>query len=74
MNRTPVKSSAIESVGYEDGIVEVCYRGGRVYRMEGVSQEQFDALLQADSLGRAINSLKAECASCTRVEDEEDES
>lgn len=72
MNRVPVHSSAVVSIGYEHGIVEVEFSGGRVYHLDGVSQEQFDALLQADSIGRAINSLKAECASCTRVEEEEE--
>ena len=70
MNRQPVKSAAVLSVGYEDGVLEVEYPSG-VYRMEGVSQDQYDALLTADSIGRAVNSLKATCASCTRVEQEE---
>ena len=73
MNHTPVKSSAVLSVGYEEGILEVKYRGGRIYQMEGISQDQYDALLTADSIGRAVNSLKASCASCTRVEDHDGE-
>ena len=72
MNRTPVKSSAVVSVGYENGILEVEYPGGRIYQMEGVSQDQYDALLAADSIGRAVNSLKATCAACTRVEQDEE--
>ena len=71
MNRIPVKSSAVRSVGYADGVLEVEYASG-IYRIDGVSQDQYDALLQADSIGRAINSLKAECA-CTKVEPEEEE-
>ena len=71
MNRTPVKSSAVVSVGYENGVLEVEYAGGRVYQMEGVSPDQYDALLTADSLGRELNALKATCAACVRVEDEE---
>ena len=73
MNLTPVKSSAVEAVGYEDGVMEVVYRGGRRYRMEGVSQDQYDALLTADSIGRALNSLKATCAACARVDDEDEQ-
>ena len=72
MTRTPVKSSAVLSVGYDNGILEVEYPGGRIYQMDGISQDQYDALLMADSIGRAVNSLKATCASCTRVETEED--
>ena len=72
MTRTPVKSSAVLSVGYDNGTLEVEYAGGRVYQLAGISQDQYDALLTADSIGRAVNSLKAFCASCTRVEDHDD--
>ena len=72
MNRTPVKSSAVLSMGYEDGILEIEYPGGRVYRLEGVSPDQYDAVLQADSIGRAVNALKGSCE-CHRVEPEKAE-
>lgn len=73
MNLTPVKSSAIDAIGYEAGSMEVLYKGGRRYRYEGVSQDQYDALLTAESIGRALNSVKATCAACVRVDDEDDE-
>ena len=66
MNRVPVQSSAVVSLGYADGILEVEYPGQRVYRME-VTPEQYDGLMAAESIGRALNALKAECV-CTKVE------
>ena len=70
MNRTPVKSSAIASIGHENGILEVEYRGGRLYRLDGITAEEFDALLASESIGRALNAIKAG-ASFTKVEPEE---
>ena len=71
MNHIPVTSAAVDSVAYKDGTLEVLYKGGQRYRYEGVSQDQYDALLTADSIGRALNSLKATCAACARVDDED---
>jgi hypothetical protein len=60
MTRTPVQSSAIVSIGYEGGVLEVEYPGGRVYQHAGVPQEKYDELMAAESKGRAINALRAE--------------
>ena len=70
MTRLPVVSSAVKSVGFEDGILEVEFSSG-VYRMEGISQEQFDDLLAAKSIGAAVNALKSQCTACVKVEEDE---
>lgn len=67
MNRTPVKSSAIRSLGYEDGMLHVEFPSG-VWSME-VTPEEYAAVLASDSIGRAVNALKAD-RDCTRVQDE----
>lgn len=52
--RSPVASSAIESVGYdeEDAILEVEFRHGGVYEYFDVPEEVYRDLLTADSRGR----------------------
>jgi hypothetical protein len=55
MHRVPVESSSIESVGYEDEILEVHFNNGGVYRYFGVPPEVCLELLKADSKGRFFN-------------------
>lgn len=57
MNRTPVSSSAIASIGYspEDEILEVEFNSGRVYQYLGVSDAEYQNLLAAGSIGRWFN-------------------
>lgn len=57
MERTPVSSSDIRSIGYEPEIstLEVEFNTGSVYQYHGVSQEVFDSLMQADSKGIYFN-------------------
>ena len=71
MTRQPVRSSAARSIGYADGIVEIEYPSG-IYRVEGVSPDEYAAVLEADSIGRALNALKADHP-CTKVEPEKDD-
>ena len=72
MNMIPVKSSAASAVGHEGETLTVQYSSGGVYKLEGVTVEQFNELLAAESFGRALNTLKASCAACVRVDDEDD--
>lgn len=53
MNRAPVKSSNIKSVGYDPArrLLEVEFSSGGVYQYEDVSKEEFNALMHADSIG-----------------------
>jgi hypothetical protein len=57
MNRQPVQSTAVVSVGYdpEDQILEVEFTSGMVYQYSGVSASVFDELLGAASFGSYFN-------------------
>lgn len=54
MERTPVESSQLKSIGYdlEGGILEVEFKGGGVYRYSGVSPITHLELIQAGSVGK----------------------
>lgn len=53
MERTPVSSSSIRSLGFdpETGVCEVEYQNGVVYQASGMTAEQFQAILAAESVG-----------------------
>ncbi len=53
MDRTPVVSTAIESVGYdpESETLEIEFTSGGVYRYEGVPSEVFEEFMNSDSFG-----------------------
>lgn len=53
MERVPVSSTNIRSVGYdaESLILEVEFNGGAVYQYQGVPQAEFDGLMAAASKG-----------------------
>lgn len=57
MERRPVESSCIASVGYdpESFELELEYRNGRIYRYEQVPPAAFRLLLQAPSIGEYVN-------------------
>ncbi|MFW5895214.1 MAG: KTSC domain-containing protein [archaeon] len=57
MERQKVKSSNIESIGYEekDMILEIEFKSGGVYRYFNVSSGVYDTLMNADSHGRAFH-------------------
>ncbi len=63
MDRTPVTSSNIKSIGYEGGVLEVEFLGkkadapGAVYRYEGVPIDVHADLMSAPSIGRAFGLL-----------------
>jgi hypothetical protein len=53
MNRQPVKSSNILSIGHEDGAMEIEFSNGRVYRYSGPRvTEHYNNLLAAESVGK----------------------
>ena len=56
MKRTPVSSSTIVSIGFSDGVLEVEFSSGAVYRYQDVPKELFDRLVQAESIGRFFGS------------------
>jgi hypothetical protein len=56
VDRLPVSSSNLASVGYDEvgQVLEVEFRHGGVYQYTGVSKSVFDELMAADSLGRYL--------------------
>ena len=51
MIMTPVTSSQIAEVGYENGTLAVKFKGGATYTYAGVPQATFDEMLKAKSVG-----------------------
>jgi len=52
MERKQVTSSNIMSIGYENGTLEVEFKGNRVYQYPGVPDKTVNELLKAQSVGR----------------------
>lgn len=54
MNRTPVSSSNLRSVGYDSSqnVLEIEFHGGRVYQYTGVPESIFRGLMGAASHGK----------------------
>lgn len=52
MERIPVSSSNLASVGYQDGILEVAFKSGSVYQYTGVPESVYEALMSAPSHGK----------------------
>lgn len=57
MNRQPVTSSNVESVGYDDDsfTLEIVFRNGSIYQYFDVPRSVYDMMLQADSPGRFLH-------------------
>ncbi|WP_043451196.1 KTSC domain-containing protein [Jongsikchunia kroppenstedtii] len=57
MDRTPVSSSVIASVGHDPHalVLEVEFLSGRIYQYFDVPLAQFDGLLAAESVGTYFN-------------------
>jgi len=57
MRRTPVGSSSLSSVGYdpERSILELEFRGGRIYQYFAVPRRIFEELMTAASAGAFVN-------------------
>lgn len=55
MNRQPVQSSMLASVGHDGDTLHVEFKGGKVYAHTGVSAERFQQMLAADSIGKHYN-------------------
>jgi KTSC domain-containing protein len=52
MQRTPIKSTSIKSAGYSEGILEIEFQDGSVYRYTDVPAEAAQAFMASDSKGR----------------------
>ena len=57
MDREPVSSSLLRSVGYDSDqqLLEVELQDGKIYRYADVSEQIYHGLIEADSLGRYFN-------------------
>ena len=51
MSRTPVRSSNIASVGYENGTLEIAFVGGGVYQYFNVPEHVYQGMMSAASKG-----------------------
>jgi hypothetical protein len=54
MERIPVESSNLASVGYdpESAVLEVEFKSGGIYEYSGVPQSVYDGLINAESKGK----------------------
>lgn len=57
MQRHPVSSSRIASVGWENNTLEVQFHNGAVYQYHGVSETEYRNFLNSPSLGSALSQL-----------------
>jgi len=57
MERTPVTSTNIQSIGYDSNsqTLEVEFNSGTVYQYAGVPQDEYDGLMTAGSKGTYLN-------------------
>ena len=60
MNRTPVKSSFLAAIGYDEAskTLEVELKNGKIYQYLDFPPEEFAALRAAESLGAHYNIVK----------------
>jgi hypothetical protein len=73
MDRQPVTSSTIKSIGYADGEMHIEFSNGRVYSYAGPKVEaHFQALLAAESVGKHFAAHVRKCPEtvCTPLDPE----
>lgn len=57
MNRQPVSSSRIRSVGWSNNTLEVEFNDGAVYQYHGVPESEYRSFINSSSLGSALSQL-----------------
>jgi hypothetical protein len=66
MDRQPVQSSLIKSVGYANGVMHVEFSNGKVYAYRGPKvEEHFKAMLAAPSIGKHFGANVRNCPHTT---------
>lgn len=55
MQREAVSSSTVQSVGYQDGTLEIEFAGGSVYQYFDVPERVYEELMSAASIGSFFN-------------------
>lgn len=51
MNRQPIDSSSIRSVGFDKGTLEVEFTSGTVYQYQDIPESLYRTLLESESVG-----------------------
>ena len=54
MQRQPVESEAVNSIGHQETVLEVEFSDGRVYRYFPVPESTYRDLMNADSIGNFV--------------------
>ena len=58
MQRIPVSSSRISSVGWENNTLEIQFKkGGAIYQYYNVSKAEYDSFMNSSSLDSALSKL-----------------
>lgn len=57
INRQEVKSTNLVSIGYDEQTetLEIEFKGNRIYRYQNVSKEEYNNLVNAESIGKYFN-------------------
>lgn len=58
MNRKPIHSSRISSVGWENNTLEVQFKGGNIYQYFGVVEAEYKMLINSVSPGKTITQIQ----------------
>lgn len=53
----PVFSSNVEAVGHDGSKMRARYKGGAIYEYDAVTEDEFEAVLGADSVGSALRAV-----------------
>jgi hypothetical protein len=71
MHRLPVKSSDVVSIGYDakEQILEIEFRGNRIYQYSEVPQDIYNHFMRADSYGNYFNTYINKHYKYRRVDD-----
>ena len=70
MERQPVQSSLIKSVGLENGEMHIEFSNGKVYSYTGPKvEDHYNALMKADSIGKHFGANVRNCphTKCTAL-------
>lgn len=69
MERTPVSSSNISSIGYDvdSQILEIEFHGGSVYSYSGVPLSEYEGIMNADSKGKYFHANIKNCYSFMKL-------
>ena len=66
MDRQPVQSSLIKSIGYAEGKMHVEFSNGKVYEYTGPKvQDHYQALMAAESIGKHFGAHVRRCPDTT---------